>query len=290
MRVGIFGAGQAGIMAARWLPPEQELICYIDNNGEKQGKIFSGIPVCSLKQALKADLDLILIAVINKDSAKTIAEQIRLEGYKGSMSDLKEIRKIQDIRTASLRLAAAEIRRREIPGELAELGVFQGRFASEMNRLLPDRKLYLFDTFDGFDQRDLEIEAAVSGSGKCLQKKGYFCDTSVEKVRESLEHPTQAVFCKGYFPESAAMLPEPLPHFALVSLDPDLYEPVYQGLKFFYPLLNPGGVILIHDYNSLQFPSVKKAVREFCEERSLFIVPLMDLHGSAVLIKQGDTI
>lgn len=78
---------------------------------------------------------------------------------------------------------------------------------------------------------------------------------------------------------------EELPGFAFVSLDPDLYVPVYEGLRTFYPLLNSGGMILIHDYNSMQFPGVKKAVERFCEEQKIYIVPLMDLHGSAVIIK-----
>ena len=77
-----------------------------------------------------------------------------------------------------------------------------------------------------------------------------------------------------------------LKEVAVVSLDTDLYEPTYQGLTYFYPRLSVGGMILIHDYNSRQFPGVGMAVRRFCEEQQLYLVPLMDLHGTAVLIKQ----
>lgn len=38
-----------------------------------------------------------------------------------------------------------------ISGCVAEVGVFQGEFASVINKNFPDRKLYLFDTFEGFD-------------------------------------------------------------------------------------------------------------------------------------------
>ena len=75
------------------------------------------------------------------------------------------------------------------------------------------------------------------------------------------------------------------PCFALVSLDPDLYEPTLEGLRFFYPRLAPGGRILIHDYTSCQFEGVKMAVDEYCRAEGLFVVPLMDLHGTAVLVK-----
>lgn len=36
---------------------------------------------------------------------------------------------------------------------VAEGGVFQGMFAAEINRYFPKNKLYLFDTFEGFDKR-----------------------------------------------------------------------------------------------------------------------------------------
>ena len=74
--------------------------------------------------------------------------------------------------------------------------------------------------------------------------------------------------------------------YVMVSLDADLYEPTRQGLKYFYPRLVKGGVIVIHDYNSAQFEGVRKAVREYCEENGLIPVPLCDLHGTAVLVKQ----
>lgn len=35
--------------------------------------------------------------------------------------------------------------------------------------------------------------------------------------------------------------------FCFVSLDMDLYKPTYEGLHYFYPRLNHGGYIFIHD-------------------------------------------
>ena len=158
-------------------------------------------------------------------------------GYTGEIIDIGEFRNRQDIRLAALRLVAEEIRERDIPGAMAELGVFRGAFAAEMNRLLPEKELYLFDTFEGFDERDVEIEAEKTKGAGRPAKTGDFSDTSIDVVRSALPNPEKAHFVKGYFPESLAALKEPLPALSLVSLDPDLYEPAYQGLKFFYPLL-----------------------------------------------------
>lgn len=283
MKVGIFGAGQAGIMVAKWIPSSQEMVCFIDNHEKKQGTYLEKIPVVSLKDAIAKNIDIIWVAVLNKEASIQIVEQIKNTGFKGEIINIQDVRKKQSIRMAALRLIAEEIKKRNVSGEMAELGVFQGDFAKEMNLLFPEKKLYLFDTFGGFHEKDIEIEKKLGNKRASI---GEFSNTSIELVKEKLPYADKAVFCSGYFPESLKQLKEPLPNMALVSLDPDLYEPVYQGLSFFYPKLSVGGAILIHDYNSIQFPSVKKAVEKYCEEHNLFVVPVMDLHGSAILIKQ----
>jgi O-methyltransferase len=73
--------------------------------------------------------------------------------------------------------------------------------------------------------------------------------------------------------------------FAVVSLDADLYKPLYDGLLYFYPRMNRGGYIIIHDYNNSRFSGAKHAVRQFCEEQQVFVVPLSDLHGTAIIVK-----
>ena len=283
-RTGIFGAGQAGAAAASWLPDTQQLICFIDNNEQRQQQKFQGIAVCSPAEAMEKRLDVIWTAVLNREAGEAIERQLKELGFEGEIISVQRFRQQQDIRLALLRMAAAEIRDRNVPGAIAELGVYQGDFAAEMNRLFRERTLYLFDTFCGFDSRDLEMENA---NGNRFVQEGKFSDTSVELVEKKLPYPEQAVFCRGHFPESTQLITEKLSGFALVSIDPDLYEPVYQGLKFFYPLLSPGGMLLIHDYNSMQYPGVKKAVRRYCTEQNLYVVPMTDLHGSAVLIRQG---
>ena len=52
-----------------------------------------------------------------------------------------------------VRLATLELlcrRLDSVPGDAAELGVYKGFFARCINRLLPERTLYLFDSFEGF--------------------------------------------------------------------------------------------------------------------------------------------
>ncbi|MCI8586556.1 MAG: hypothetical protein HFI92_11840 [Lachnospiraceae bacterium] len=281
MRIILFGSGQGGQMAARWLPYDCELLAFADNNPGTWGTSLEGIPVIAPERIPEYQPDLVLIAVLNKDAVRSIEEQLQRDGYQGAVESLNPFRKVMDLRLAHLRLLAREIEDRKLPGAVAELGVYQGAFAAEINRLFPTRTLYLFDTFTGFSDADVKMEKSLSPGARAAA--GDFSDTSVEKVRARLPHPDRAVFLKGHFPDT---LPPDLPPLAFVSLDPDLYEPVLAGLSAFWPRLVPGGAILIHDYNSAQFEGVGRAVRTFCQERRLTVLPLPDLHGSAVLIKQ----
>ena len=184
------------------------------------------------------------------------------------------------IRASSLELIANEIYDKNIAGNVAELGVYRGDFAKIINKAFPDRKLYLFDTFEGFDQRDKKIEMENNYSNG----KQDFSDTSIELVLKKMENKSNCVIKKGFFPETAIDVNDT---FAFVSIDADLYEPVYNGLHFFYEKLNNGGYILLHDYNNNCYKGVKAALRKFSEEKKAAYFPICDVFGSAVIKKQN---
>ena len=72
--------------------------------------------------------------------------------------DLHEtIREKRDyFRYATLALALRRIEEEQVPGALAEVGVYQGETSEVVRRAAPRRTLYLFDTFKGFPEEDLE--------------------------------------------------------------------------------------------------------------------------------------
>lgn len=283
IKTAIFGAGQAGQMVRNWLPASHELICFIDNNKDKQGTDLDGIPVLSLGSALEKGPERIWIATLNTEAAVSIENQIRSMGFKGTLRYAHAFRDAQDIRLAALRMIAEEIENRDLSGAAAELGVFRGEFASEINRVFPDRELYLFDTFEGFSDEDIEKEREISGHQSVWHPD--FSETGIEIVREKLPHPEKVHFIKGHFPGSTDQL-NCDNNYVFVNIDPDLYEPTIQGLRYFWPRMVRNGVVMIHDCYSLQFPGVGKAVREFTEENDIMPIPMSDLHGTAVLIKQ----
>ena len=182
-------------------------------------------------------------------------------------------------RISSLELIAYEIYQREVKGNCAEVGVYRGIFASKINEYFPDRKLYLFDTFSGFDEKEVLREKQKGN----IKESADFKNTSIENVLSIMPHVKNCIIKKGVFPNTANDVDDV---FAFVSLDADLYDPIYSGLQYFYPRLSKGGVIFVHDYyNEKRFKGVKEAVDKYCLENNLFFIPLSDSVGTVVFIK-----
>lgn len=166
-----------------------------------------------------------------------------------------------------------------IEGSVAELGVYRGTTAMILHTLLPERRLYLFDTFEGFDARDLP------GTATDDQAAQPFRDTSADSVALLLGNSPLVTICKGYFPGTAAQVP-PGERFALVHLDADLRKPTWDALEFFYPRLSPGAFLILHDYSSHAWPGVAEAVDGFFADKPESIVLVPDRSGTAVVRKQ----
>lgn len=188
------------------------------------------------------------------------------------------------VRFRQLELLAEQIAQQNVYGSIAEVGVFQGHFAKHLNRLFPKRKLYLFDTFEGFSNLDKGLDEKSGYSNQFVfDKLKYFENTSIELVRSKMTYPEQCVFRQGYFPSTTKGLDE---HFALVSLDADLYQPMFAGLEYFYPRLAVGGFLMVHEYNYPTFTGVKKAVKDFEAEHGVVTkIPIPDANGTLLITK-----
>jgi O-methyltransferase len=184
------------------------------------------------------------------------------------------------VRNGTLSLLGRAISEHNVNGSLAELGVYQGDFALLMNSHFCGRTIHLFDTFEGFDDRDVKHDA-----GKVLVEEFYnFTDTSAAAVVSRFPDKTKVRIHKGWFPASAKGLEER--NFALVSIDADLYQPVLAGLQWFWPRLSPGGYIMVHDYNNSVFKGAKQALYDFLTSTpGTSCCPIPDWGGTAVIGK-----
>lgn len=149
---------------------------------------------------------------------------------------------------------------RAIPGDYAEVGVFRGTSAKVIATAKGDKPLFLFDTFNG-------LPLPGRKDGRFRQKQ---FAASVEVVRRRLQNYANVTTVPGIFPASGGHLRNH--HFAFVHLDVDLYSSTHDCLEFFYPRMNPGGIILSHDY--AQAAGVQRAFNEFFAARPERIVRL----------------
>ena len=156
-------------------------------------------------------------------------------------------------RYRAFELVVEEIERRYTKDELrqmcvAEAGVNCGDFAWIINEKFPESKLYLYDTFESFDKKDinLEIESGFTDKNYMQEISNEFDETRmsakerIECVKSKMKNVSLCVFRKGYFPETAVH--EQNKKWIFVSLDMDLYQPILNGLLFFWPNLARGGV------------------------------------------------
>jgi O-methyltransferase len=178
-----------------------------------------------------------------------------------------------DVRYSTVALALQRLETDKIPGALAEVGVFRGATSAFIHKQSPQRRLYLFDTFEGFHANDL--------AGK---RDDRFNETSLESVAEFIGGNENVIFRRGYFPDTARGLEEE--QFAFVMLDVDIYKASIEVFRFFYPRLAPGGYFFMHDYNSPESEgAVSRAAAEFMADKPEKLIEICDYFGSALFRK-----
>jgi O-methyltransferase len=175
----------------------------------------------------------------------------------------------------AVNLYRAVERTSHVPGDIAEVGVFNGGSALIMAFANQNKKrLHLFDTFSGIPEATQGIDAVKAGDIK---------GNSSDMVKRTLREYDRVVdYYVGVFPDTASNIPV-TSKFSLVNLDMDVYQSTKSGLEFFYPRMSAGGAIICHDYFSLSCPGVKKAVDEFFADKPETLVDLW--HTQVVVIK-----
>lgn len=270
MKIVVWGCGDYGhrILPNLLLMKDIEIVAYIDRNPELDGKYLSMFPIYSPEKIGEIDFERVLVAINNPIHFHDIKAQLLVKGYEENQivdifshqeySDLLKDQRIRFIEGYS-----KWIYEQNINGAVAECGVFRGDSAKYLNMFFSDRKLYLCDTYEGFDIDDLQDEKE-NNKGSFQESrfldKAFFAGTSVELVMSKMPNKKQIVIKKGYFPSTMINVDE---QFAFVNIDMDLYIPMLEGLKYFWSKMSPGGCILLHDYFSKDFERVQDAVRDF---------------------------
>lgn len=270
LKAFIFGAASTASRLLNSVKEKYQIIGILDNDKAKWGESFEGYPILPPEAIINVNYDAIVIASLT--GLYVIKEQLLGMQVDSAKIDTDYVTVSVKSRINFLEQLSQVIEERQVGGCVAEGGVFQGEFAKEINRVFPDKKFYLFDTFAGFDEKDVTHEQSCQYSDLGV---GHLGITSVDLVVSKLPHPEKSVIRKGYFPDTAEGIDET---FCFVNLDFDLYLPILAGLEYFFPRMEKGGVILIHDYFTEGFKGVKAAVSAYEKKlgRPLNLFPIGD--------------
>jgi hypothetical protein len=254
-KVFIFGSTSTGKFVLHSVEEQYEVLGFLDNDSRRWGLTVEKYEVFSPEKLQSVSFDEVVIASLT--GINEITKQLLEMGIPKDKIIRDFIETTVKSRIIFLEKLGEIWQDKQMEGSIAEGGVFQGEFAREMNRVFPGKTLYLFDTFSGFDKRDVLVEQKNNFSE---YGRSHLNITSEELVLGKLPFPQNAVIRKGFFPETADGIKD---KFCFVNLDFDLYQPTLAGLVFFYPQMVNGGIILVHDYFSETYKGVKEAVLEF---------------------------
>lgn len=277
----IYGAGQLVSNIISKAERDYRILGLLDANEKKWGNTIDGYTVLgNIEYLHDKEYDKIILSQL---SYKTVRQFLIDKGIPKDKIVTEYTTLFNDAREYFIRDLAIVLKTKGLDNfSVAEGGVYKGEFSKIISESFPESPLYLFDTFEGFDEGDMIIDEQKGLSKANINN--VFKDTSVEMVLKQLLHPERVVICKGYFPDTTKMVPEQ--HYGFVMLDFDLYKPILDGLRYFYPRMVKGGIILCHEYFSNTFTGVKKAIEKFTEENNghLTFFPIGD-HVSIIVLK-----
>jgi O-methyltransferase len=154
----------------------------------------------------------------------------------------------------------------KIPGDLVELGCFEGRTSLILQKTLDqfksNKKLHVYDAFEGLPEKNEK-------DGNTSFKKGQ-CKTTKDKLIQNFNKFNVRLpkIHTGWFKDTlSTQLPNKI---CFAHLDGDFYSSIKESLKYIYPKLSPGAIVVIDDYCDPKvhnvhnvLPGVKKACDEF---------------------------
>lgn len=186
MKIIIFGAGTNGKLLQKYIEKmikrgqeDNSIVAFLDNKCEVSeiiNKKGEKIPVIKPEESTNIGFDLILISNENRQAILNIKAQLKEIGIPEEkvvsliekeelmievFSNVNRYDEDTDFRVKWLYNFSVYAKEKGYIGNIAECGVNKGEFAYYMNKYFSDKRLYLFDTFSGFDEKDIKEEMEV---------------------------------------------------------------------------------------------------------------------------------
>ena len=171
----------------------------------------------------------------------------------------------------------------DVPGDIAELGVFRGLGLMTWANLLEaycigdrTKTVYGFDNWKGFQKLTPEDGKEVASVQKLVG--GFSPEKYYEELKEAIAifdadrfipWKPRVKLVAGNIEETVVTFTKENPgvRFSLIHFDCDLYKPTKVALEYLWPILSRGGVILFDEYSIPDWPGETKAVDEFFSDK-----------------------
>ena len=190
-----------------------------------------------------------------------------------------------------------------IPGDFVECGVWRGGSAMLVAKMLhtrriTDRKIYLYDTFEGMSaptSNDLDFrgkDAATLLQQNADQKEtSVWCLADLNEVQHNMGMTgytkENIIYVQGKVEDT---IPATIPAqgIALLRLDTDWYESTWHELVHLYPMLIEDGILIIDDYG--HWEGCRKAVDEYFKKENIhMLLNRIDYTGRLGVKNDGST-
>jgi O-methyltransferase len=150
-----------------------------------------------------------------------------------------------------------EVDRAGVPGALVDCGVWNGGSTILLSAAAPERDVWAFDSFAGLPEpHELDGRESEGLGGELVG--------SEQKLRAGFErfaHPARLHVRAGWFEETLEDAAGDIGPVAVLHCDGDWYDSVLVTLEVMYPLVSPGGFVVIDDYGT--FPGARRATDDY---------------------------
>lgn len=158
---------------------------------------------------------------------------------------------------------------KRLQGDYVECGVNRAFLSTSVMtyinfKSMQDRKFYLFDTFSGL------VPELVTSEDRAAYRNEY--PDCYEFVRESFRDFPNVVIVRGPVPDTLSQVE--IRKVAYLSIDMNCAGPEEEALRYFWPKMESGGVIVLDDYGFSGHESQKRAADEFAASVGVEVLSL----------------
>ncbi len=155
-------------------------------------------------------------------------------------------------------------------GCFVECGVWRGGCLAVMASLAHaesrGRKVYGFDSFEGLpDQTPEDAQHGGEFVGMCRATR----HDVLETFRTWGVPLDDTILVPGWFKDTIPAVSSTMPPIAVLRLDGDWYDSTRVCLEYLYPLIQPGGVVIVDDYTT--WTGCRRAVDEYRERHDITV-------------------